>query len=72
MGWSFYRLVFKYLKSKNKHKGNRKKKKVKDLLIAFLKDKEIQKKLVKRADIYTTLVTCTVHCIQKKLYQIQL
>ena len=40
-GWSFNKLVFKYLKSKNGHKGNKKKKKVGDLLIALLKDKEI-------------------------------
>jgi len=40
-GWFFYRLVFKYLKSENRYKGNRKKKKVRDLLIFLLEDKEI-------------------------------
>ena len=40
-GWSFNKLVFKYLKSKNRHKDNKKKKKVGDLLVALLKDKEI-------------------------------
>jgi len=34
-------LLFKYLKSKNKYKGNKKKKKVRDLLVALLEDKEI-------------------------------
>jgi len=38
-GWSFYKLVFKYLKSKKRHRGN--KKKVRDLLITLLKDKKI-------------------------------
>ena len=37
---SFSKLVFKYLESKNRHRGNRKKK-VGDLLITLLKDKEI-------------------------------
>ena len=40
-GWSFSKLVFKYLESENGHKGNKKKKKVGDLLVALLKDKEI-------------------------------
>jgi len=34
-------LVFKYLESRNRYRGNRKKKKVRDLLIALLEDKEI-------------------------------
>ena len=34
-------LVFKYLESKNGYRGNRKKKKVKDLLVTLLEDKEI-------------------------------
>src|SRR6266567_6778723 len=37
-GWSFQKLVFKYLESRNGHRGNRKKKKVRDLLIALLED----------------------------------
>ena len=41
IGWSFYRLVFLFLESKNGNRGNRKKKKVGDLLIALLEDKEI-------------------------------
>ena len=40
-GWSFHRLVSKYLESENGHKGNKKKKKVRDLLIALLENKEI-------------------------------
>ena len=40
-GWSFQILIFKYLENRNGHKGNKKKKKVRDLLIALLKDKEI-------------------------------
>jgi hypothetical protein len=38
---SFYRLVSKYLESENRYRGNRKKKKVGDLLIPLLEDKEI-------------------------------
>jgi hypothetical protein len=34
-------LVFEYLESRNGHRGNKKKKKVRDLLITLLKDKEI-------------------------------
>jgi len=33
--------IFKYLESRNRYKGNKKKKKVRDLLIALLEDKEI-------------------------------
>ena len=40
-GWSFSKLVFKYLESKNRYRGNKKKKKVENLLIALLEDKEI-------------------------------
>ena len=40
-GWPFCRLVFKYLESGNGHRGNRKKKKVGDLLVPLLEDKEI-------------------------------
>ena len=40
-GWYFSKLVFKYLESKNGHRGNKKKKKVGDLLVALLEDKEI-------------------------------
>jgi hypothetical protein len=67
-GWSFRRLVFKFLESKNGHRGNRKKKKVGDLLVALLEDKEIQEVLINRADIHTTLVTYTVRYIRKELY----
>ena len=40
-GWSFNKLVFKYLESENGYKNNKKKKKVGNLLIALLEDKEI-------------------------------
>jgi len=53
-------LVFKYLKSKNKYKGNRKKKKVRDLFITLLKDKKIEKELINIPNTYITLVTYTI------------
>jgi hypothetical protein len=71
-GWSFHRLVFEYLESENGHRGNRKKKKVGDLLVPLLEDKEVQEELVDRADIHTTLITCTIRCIRKELRQLQL
>jgi len=37
----FLKAIFKYLESENGHKGNKKKKKVRDLLIVVLEDKEI-------------------------------
>ena len=40
-GWSFHSLVSKYLESENGHRGNRKKKKVGDLLVPLLEDKEV-------------------------------
>jgi hypothetical protein len=60
------------LESENGHRGNRKKKKVGDLLITLLEEKEIQEELVNRAEIHTTLVTCTTRCIRKELRQLQL
>ena len=62
-GWPFYRLVSKYLESENGHKGNKKKKKVGDLLIPLLEDKEIQEKLINRIDIYLMLITYTIYYI---------
>ena len=61
-------LVFKYLKSKNGYKGNRKKKKVRDLFIALLEDKETQEELVNMLNTYTILVIYIIRCIQKELY----
>ena len=71
-GWSFYRLVFEFLESKNGHRGNRKKKKVGDLLITLLEDKEIQKELINTPNTYIMLITCTIYYIQKELRQLQL
>ena len=62
-GWSFYRLVSKYLESENGYRGNRKKKKAGDLLIYLLEDKEIQEELVNTPNTYTTLVTYTIRYI---------
>ena len=50
--------------------GNRKKKKVRDLLVALLEDKEIQEELVDTPNTHTTLVTCTIRCIRKELRQL--
>ena len=69
--WSFQKLVFEYLKSGNGHRGNRKKKKVRDLLVALLEDEEIQEELVDTPNTHTTLVTCTIRCIRKELRQLQ-
>ena len=71
-GWSFQTLVFEYLESRNGHRGNRKKKKVRDLLVALLEDKEIQEELVDTPNTHTTLVTCTIRCIRKQHRQLQL
>jgi len=71
-GWSFHRLVSEYLESENGRRGNRKKKKVRDLLIPLLEDKEIQEELVDTPNIHATLVTCTTRCIRKELRQLQL
>lgn len=71
-GWSFHKLVSEYLESENGRRGNRKKKKVRDLLIPLLEDKEIQEELVDTPNIHATLVTCTTRCIRKELRQLQL